>query len=99
MNKAVRFFLLSAFSLLPLSGMAQEYPRPPAAEQYGAGPEGGPGRSLSAEERIERREENRQRRDAWRQMSPEERHRLRSDIRDAGRSIYPGQHRGRNMRP
>ncbi|MDX9994147.1 MAG: hypothetical protein RBS28_02405 [Rhodocyclaceae bacterium] len=97
MNKAVRFFLLSFCCLLSLNGMAQEYPRPPAAH-YGVGPEGGPGQQLSPEERMERREENRQRRDSWRQMSPEERHRLRSDIRDAGRSLYPGRQRGRDMR-
>lgn len=37
----------------------------------------------------ERREEARRRREAWRQLSPEERHQLRRDIRDAGDALYP----------
>lgn len=43
----------------------------------------------------EEREERRQRREAWRQMTPEERHQLRRDIRDAGHMLYP---RGQNFR-
>lgn len=95
MNKAARFFLLSccAFSL---HAMAEDFAQPPAI-RYG-GPENGAVRPLSpgqGMDRMERREERRQRHEAWRQMSPEERHRLRSDIRDAGRSIYSGRQRGR----
>ena len=41
------------------------------------------------------REESRQRREAWRQMSPEDRHQLRSDIRAAGQTLYPRGHRHR----
>lgn len=75
--------------------MAQESLREPA---YPGGTDGMPGRQLSPEERMQRREEIRQNRESWRQMSPEERHRLRSDIRDAGRSLYPGRQRGREGR-
>jgi hypothetical protein len=57
---------------------------------------------LSEEERQRRRaeglnrhEQHEERRAAWQQMSPEERQRLRSDIRDAGRVIYP--RRGRQQ--
>lgn len=44
---------------------------------------------ISAEERERRRDEARRRREAWQQMSQEERHQLRSDIRDAGQALYP----------
>ena len=53
-------------------------------------------RELSPEQREQFREERRQRREAWQQMSPEERHQLRRDIRDAGQTLYP---RGRNRYP
>jgi hypothetical protein len=76
--------------------MAQEPLREPA--RYG-GPEGMPGRQLLPEDRMQHREEARQNRENWRQMSPEERHRLRSDIRDAGRSLYSGRQRGRDRKP
>lgn len=41
------------------------------------------------EQREQWREERRQRREQWQQLSPEERHQLRRDIRDAGQTLYP----------
>jgi hypothetical protein len=53
-------------------------------------------RELSPEQREQVREARQQRRDTWQQMSPEDRHQLRRDIRDAGQTLYP---RGRRQRP
>jgi hypothetical protein len=56
-----------------------------------------PMRDLSPEQRDQVREERRQRREAWQQMSPEDRHQLRRDIRDAGQTLYPrGRPQGRD---
>ncbi|MEW6164660.1 MAG: hypothetical protein AB1642_06335 [Pseudomonadota bacterium] len=65
---------------------AQETPQPGADRQGDMRP---PLRALSSEERGEFREAHRQHRESWRQMSQEERHALRRDIREAGRSLYP----------
>lgn len=87
MNKTLRILLLSSCCLLALNARGQEEaPVPRRAHEQGT--KGMPGNPFFQEERMGHREEARQRREMWRQMSPEERHRLRSDIRDAGRSLY-----------
>jgi len=58
-----------------------------------------PMRDLSPEQREQMREARQQRRDAWQQMSPEDRHQLRRDIRDAGQTLYPRGGVGRRHRP
>ena len=58
-----------------------------------------PMRDLSPEQREQMREARQQRRDAWQQMSPEDRHQLRRDIRDAGQTLYPRGGGGRRHRP
>lgn len=92
MKTSVRILLLCLSAAL-LPAWAQEVPPPsgyPERVQRMPMRDG-----LSAEERERMREAGRERREAWRQMSPEDRHQLRRDIRDAGRSLYP---RGRPHR-
>lgn len=74
---------------------------PAHGEEAPAGPPGGsaptgrefrhgmPPHDMSPAERAAWREERRQRRAAWKQMTPEERRQLRRDIREAGDAIYP----------
>lgn len=92
MKISVRIFLLLGLSVLALAAGAQPAPPPPGYQGpgpgYGQG-QRGPMRDLSAEQREDRRREHRQRREVWQQMSPEERHQLRRDIRDAGQELYP----------
>ncbi len=47
-----------------------------------------PPQDMTPEERAAWREARRARREQWRQMSPEERHQLRHDIREAGHDLY-----------
>jgi len=96
MNKSPLFFLLGLLGAVAQGVQAQGAPSGPPAlpgDMPGQGMRL-PVRQFDGDERMERREEMRQRRDTWRQMSPEERHQFRSDIRDAGRSIYPRRNRG-----
>lgn len=95
MNKTLRILLLSSCCLLALNVRGQENETVPRGA-FEQGTKGMPGNPFFQEERMGHREEARQRREIWRQMSPEERHRLRSDIRDAGQSLYPRRHRGRD---
>ena len=83
-------------AVLPARG--QGAPPPPAAAGFHAQELPLLMRSdLSTEERERLREEARRRREAWQQMSPEERHQLRRDIRDAGQALYPRrEHRPRD---
>jgi hypothetical protein len=90
MNKSARLLVLSGLAAIAFSVGAQGLPPAP--------PPGAPDRQgmmqrswgdPSAADRERWREERRERRDAWQHMSPEERHRLRRDIRDAGQAIYP----------
>lgn len=83
------FCLLCLPTVAPL--MAQEslqesqlLPSPPMQDAAGRIPP-----RLMPDLMEERREEARRRREAMQQMSPEERHQLRRDIRDAGRMLYP----------
>ncbi|GAB1393708.1 hypothetical protein MASR1M60_18720 [Rhodocyclaceae bacterium] len=72
------------FCLLP--ALAQERPRPvPPYEQTHERQARG---EATVESRRQWHEERRQRREALQQMSPEDRHQLRRDIRDAGRTLY-----------
>lgn len=104
MEKSVAILrVLLAISLSALAPAAQAQDGPPQLPQpggYGAGQRApmSDWRDLSPEQHEQRREERRQQREARRQMSPEERHQFRSDIRDAGRSIYHPQGQGRQRR-
>lgn len=109
MEKTARMLILLCLAIASFGAGAQDVPPAPP---YGAGAPsgsppgfGGPAARLpmrplndwTPEQREQFREERRQRREAWMQMSPEERHQLRRDIRDAGQRLYPyGRHRGRD---
>lgn len=95
MHPIVRLLLLS-LSTAALPAGAQDVPAPPPPAGWQA-PER-PMRDLSPEERAQWRESREQRREAWRQMSPEERHELRRDIRNAGQELYPRGKRSRDSR-
>lgn len=98
MEKSVRILLAVCLSTLAPAVLAQDgLPQPGG---YGPGQRApmSDWRDLSPEQHEQRREERRQQREARRQMSPEERHQFRSDIRDAGRSIYHPQGPGRQRR-
>lgn len=90
----------AVFLLLSLSCLAALPARGEEAQRYPPGYFGQeqrqPWRELTSEQRELVREERRQRREQWQQMSPEERHQLRRDIRDAGQALYPP--RGRHGR-
>lgn len=98
-NAASRLSVFSLLAAITLVSRAQGLPLPPPPPP---GPAGDPAQmdrrwhDMSPEQRQQWRDERRQRRDARRQMSPEERHQLRRDIRDAGQALYPpAGHRGR----
>ncbi len=70
---------------------------PPCCEhRHGKPPHEMPPEAMSPEARAAWREERRQRREQWRQMSPEERRQLRYDIRAAGHELYRQPHRQRD---
>jgi uncharacterized membrane protein len=83
MKTPVLILLLALSAALPAWG--QDAPLPPAGYRERMPLRDG----LSSEERERMRDTRQERRDAWRQMSPEDRHQLRRDIRDAGRTLYP----------
>jgi len=93
-NAAMRAFVrpLLPFLLCSLALSSVRAEEPPArtmepphpGRRHGESPHG-----MTPEERAAWREERRARREPWRQMSPEERHQLRRDIREAGDAIYP----------
>ncbi|MDP1653265.1 MAG: hypothetical protein Q8L56_11140 [Rhodocyclaceae bacterium] len=88
MKKSARLLVMLCLSVTAFAAAAQSAPPPPPPGYYGQMPRG-PMRDLSPEQREQWREERRQqRREEWREMSPEDRHQLRRDIRDAGR-LYP----------
>jgi hypothetical protein len=72
---------------------------PPLPPQPALSPLGQEPRIQLTPEQLEQwRIERRTRREAWQQMSPEERHQLRRDIRDAGHELYPRVRRGHDPR-
>ncbi len=82
MNKSILAFLLLMLSALPHAG-AQPAHRPPDGQRQMRP------HDFPPEQREQWREERRQRREQWQQMSPEDRHQLRRDVREAGQSLYP----------
>lgn len=86
MNKSAIAFLLLMLSALPYAG-AQPAPRPSDGQRQLRAHDFSP--EQREQWREERREERRQRREQWQQMSPEDRHQLRRDVREAGQSLYP----------
>lgn len=94
-KSAVLFLLLSLSATLPVC--AQDVPPPPPVPPFGQEPRFQL-RSLTPEQLEQWREERRLRREAWQQMTPEERHQLRRDIRDAGHALYPRNRRGQDQR-
>jgi len=97
MHPLVRLLLpfLLGCAILPVRGEeppAAQAPAPPRHEYH----HGAHLRDMTPEERAAWREERRARREQWRQMSPEERHQLRRDIREAGRDLYFQRHHGRD---
>jgi uncharacterized membrane protein len=94
MKKSVSVSLLFCLAAaLPAYGQESPPPLPPAGQELRM-----PLHVLTPEQLEQWREERRQRREAWQQMSPEERHQLRRDIRDAGHALYPRNRRGRDAR-
>jgi len=85
MKNLARLLLLLWACLLAGSAAAQ-YPPPPPPGDERAWPRGG--REFAPQDADAWREARRSRREMWQQMSPEERHQLRRDIRDAGRELY-----------
>lgn len=108
MKKCAQLLILLSLTAFALAAGAQGRPPPGAGPGYhgGQGPlrdqydaqrdaQREAHRSERMEQREERRRENRQHREMWQQMSPEERHQLRRDIRDAGQDLYPPKHQRR----
>jgi hypothetical protein len=97
MEKTARILCLIALALLAPAARASDAGASPGLQNRdnaAARPAWREERQERWERREEYRDDLRQRRDAWRGMSPEERHQFRSDIRDAGRDIYrPRGHR------
>lgn len=71
---------------------AQGMPSPPGGDGRLQRP---PPQDWTPEQREQWREERRQQREAWHQMSPADRQQLRQDIRESGRALYPRERRHR----
>ena len=88
MKHLIRQLVVIFAVLAPAIAQAQGMGPPPG--QFDQRMRGSPDqREQLRDERHRLHEERRQRRESWQQMSPEERHQLRRDIRDAGETLYP----------